>query len=368
MFKQLVNRWWLVVLSLSIVVAMSMVALEALKARAAVLTASSTAPSSTVQAASEPFGYGMVMANPGSVYPGWIGFNWLMVFDPFSSASYNVLQRLKVTVSDAADLPALRARVIEQLRLSGAGAFQIGNEPNLSSEWGAPPDAAAYRQVLCAAYEAIKQTEPHVVVVSGGLAPTGRVPGYWDQHPGHDGLKQDEREFLKEFLAAGGGSCLDVLGYNAMGFRASYAAVPDVDGGTPDTNCANGLCFRSIEKAHDILVTYGLGDKPVWATEVGWLTAPPAYCQSDPRWPSRIWQIVSPQQQSDNLVGAFRYARFTWPWLRAMFVFNFNFDSAPYYDECEQMRYYSVENRPAYFGLWQMSKRFLQSYLPLVRK
>ncbi len=333
------------------------------------LAAGAQAPGqAAVPASAMPFGYGLVMANPGSVYPNWIGFNWIMVFDPYSSASTNVLQRLKVTVSDAADLPAMRARIIEQLRLSGAGAFQIGNEPNLSSEWGAPPDAAAYRQVLCAAYETIKQTEPYVVVVSGGLAPTGRVPGYWNQHPGHDGLKQDEREFLKEFLAAGGGSCLDVLGYNAMGFRANYAAAPDVDGGTPDTNCANGLCFRSIEKAHDILVMYGLGDKPVWATEVGWLTTPPAHCQSDPRWPSRLWQIVSPQQQSDNLVGAFRYARFNWPWLRAMFVFNFNFDSAPYYDECEQMRYYSVQNQPAYFGLWYMSKRFLQSYLPLIRK
>ena len=31
-----------------------------------------------------------------------------------------------------------------------------------------------------------------------------------------DGLKQDEREFLKEFIIAGGGDCLDAVGYNAL--------------------------------------------------------------------------------------------------------------------------------------------------------
>jgi len=263
-------------------------------------------------------------------------------------------------------LPALSDRMS---KITGStAAIQIGNEPNLSSEWGAPPDAAKYRQVLCAAYTAIKQINPDTIVVSGGLAPTGRVPGSWNDHLGSDGLKQDEREFLKEFIAAGGGDCFDALGYNAMGFRANYDAVPDVDGGSADTNCANGLCFRSVEKAYQIMQSLGLGNKPVWATEVGWLTAPPESCLSDSRWPSRIWQIVTANKQADNLVGAFRYARFNWPWMHAMFVFNFNFDSAPYYDQCEQMRYYSIQNGPARVALWQMSKQIYPLYLPVIRK
>ena len=77
---------------------------------------------------------------------------------------------------------------------------------------------------------------------------------------------------------------------------------------------------------------------------------------------------MTANKQADNLVGAFRYARFNWPWMRAMFVFNFNFDSAPYYDQCEQMRYYSIQNGPAWVTLWQMSKQIYPQYLPVIRK
>lgn len=318
-------------------------------------------------ASSMPFGYGLVMADASNIWPYYMGFNWIMVFNPATSVHSKILRRVAVSASDLADLPGLSTRLADIAR-TNVSALQIGNEPNLSSEWGAAPDAAQYVQLLCAAYSAIKQSRPTVIVVSGGLAPTGRVPGMWNNHAGHDGLKQDEREFLKEFIAAGGGDCVDAVGYNALGFRANYDAAPDVNGGTPDTDCANGLCFRSVEKANEIMRNNGLGSKPVWATEVGWLTAPPDYCLTDSRWPSRIWQIVTPQKQADNLVGAFRYARTRWPWMQAVFVFNFDFDSAPYYDECEQMRYYSVENRPAFTALLFMSKIWRYSYLPVIRK
>ncbi|HSD82632.1 MAG TPA: hypothetical protein VLG46_02170 [Anaerolineae bacterium] len=312
-----------------------------------------------------PFGYGMVMANSlDRTSAQEMGFNWIMVFDPPGLGSYpNVLRRVKATSTDLFNLPAFRSRVVAQA--SGVQAIQIGNEPNLNSEWITAPSAAEYRQVLCEAYTAIKQAYPTVIVVSGGLAPTGRVPGIWNGHPGHDGLKQDEREFLKEFIAAGGGNCLDAVGYNALGFRANYDAAPDVNGGTTDTDCAGGLCFRSVEKAREIMQTLGL-DKPIWATEVGWLTPPPEHCLTDPRWPSRTWQIVTPEQQAQNLVGAFRYARVHWPWLQAMFVFNLDFSSAPWYDECEQMRYYSVNRQPTYDALLSMSKVWTSRYLPLL--
>ena len=106
----------------------------------------------------------------------------------------------------------------------------------------------------------------------------------------------------------------------------------------------------------------------MWATEVGWLTAPPDACLSDSRWPGRIWQIVTVNQQADNLVGAFRYAREHWPWLNAMFVFNLDFSSVPWYDECEQMRYYSVNRQPTYDALVSMSKSWTVAYLPLIHK
>ena len=277
--------------------------------------------------------------------------------------------RLAVDASDLNDLSALSNRISQIAAANGSvESFQIGNDPNLSSEWGAPPDAHSYSQVLCTAYQSIRQVRPWALVVSGGLATTGRVTGTWNGHLGHDGSKQDEREYLKEFIDAGGGDCLHVVGYNALGFKANYDATPDVDGGTPETDCATGLCFRSVEKAYAILQSHGL-DKPIWVTGVGWLTAPPASCLSDSRWQGRTGQVVTPAQQSDNLVGAFRYARLGWPWLKAMFVFNLDFNLAPWYDECEPMRYYSVAGQPAFLALGAMSKGvYSVVYLPVLTK
>ncbi len=314
------------------------------------------------------FGYGMVLAGPDNLWPQWIGFNYQLVFHPPTFSGRNELMRLTVDASDLADLPALSGRV-RQIVLDNESveSFQIGNEPNLSSEWSAPPNAVGYSQVLCAAYQSVKQARPWALVVSGGLATTGRVAGIWNGHLGHDGSQQDEREFLKEFIDAGGGACLDAVGYNTLGFGANYDAAPDVDGGTPETNCANGLCFRSVEKAYAIIQSRGLA-KPVWVTGVGWLIAPPSSCLSDPRWQGRTGEIVTPTQQSDNLVGAFRYARLHWPWMKAMFVFNLDFNLAPWYDECEPMRYYSVVGQPAFLALGTMSKEVYHLYLPVMRK
>lgn len=315
-----------------------------------------------------PFGYGLVMANARDPLTAqMMGFNWIMVFDHwFSGYTPKSLQRVTATSADLSNLPAFRSRVLSAAYYNDG--VEIGNEPNLISEWGAAPNAANYQQLLCEAYTAIKQTYPTRIVVSGGLAPTGRVPGMWNNHPGHDGLKQDEREFLKEFIAAGGGDCVDAVGYNALGFRANYDAAPDVNGGTTDTDCANGLCFRSVEKAYEIMQNNGLGAKPIWATEVGWLTEPPEFCKRDTRWATRLWQIVMPQKQADNLVGAFHYARTHWPWMRAMFVFNYDFSLVPWYDGCEQMRYYSVNQNPTYSALVNMPKIWHYISLPLIRR
>ncbi len=366
MFSLSVRQCSLVLLTVLIVLSLLTSSLPQVQASGEKVVSATDNATST--AASLPFGYGLVMANARDEFSAQqMGFNWTLVFDPPTYSNPQALLRIKVTAADAADLYTFSQR-LSKMNLGTAAAIQIGNEPNLISEWGAPPDASNYKKALCMAHNALKEVQPGIIIVSGGLAPTGRVPGIWNGHSGHDGLRQDEREFLKELILAGGGNCLDVMGYNALGFRANYDAAPDVIGGTPDTDCANGLCFRSVEKAHEIMQTLGFGNKPIWATEVGWLTAPPEHCLTDSRWPSRIWQIVTPQKQADNLVGAFRYARLHWPWMKAMFVFNLDFSSVPWYDECEQMRYYSVNQQPTYDALVAMPKVWAFVYLPLIHK
>ncbi|MCI0397222.1 MAG: hypothetical protein L0332_33715 [Chloroflexi bacterium] len=306
-------------------------------------------------------GYGFNVApwNTGLIQS--MGFNWMKAFDaPGSPQPVRILLRVAADAGDMGNLPAFGQQIYQLALNNGANidAYEIGNEVNLDASygWNAPPIAADYATLLCVAYEKIKQADPTAIVVSAGLAPTGRVQGTWKGHPGHNGMYQDEREYLIEFLAAGGADCLDVAGYHPYGFSADYDAEPDAPSADPTQNCANGFCFRGAEKFYEVMQANGAGDKKMWVTEFGWIVQPPEECLDDPSWQGRLWQIVSEQKQASNLQGAFQYAGANWPWMGAMFVFNLNFNAPGWYPLCEQMRYYAVEDRPAEAALAAMPK------------
>ena len=296
-----------------------------------------------------------------------MGFDWMKVFDaPGARLPVNILIRVEADAQDLGNLAAFGQQVSALAQGNGdyIEAYEIGNEPNLDADygWNAPPIAADYVALLCVAYQNIKQADPTAIVVSAGLAPVGRVQGNWQGHAGHNGFYQDEREYLLEFLAAGGADCMDVLGYHPYGFAADFDAEPDVPSGDPTQNCSNGFCFRGIEKIYELMVANGQGDKSIWATEFGWIVAPPQECLNDPGWQGRAWQIVSEQKQASNLVGAFTYADANYPWMGGMFIFNLNFNAAGWYELCEQMRYYAVEDRPAEGTLAAMPKNPVPSH------
>jgi hypothetical protein len=290
-----------------------------------------------------------------------MGFDWLKGFPGSNLAGYppqvNILFRFSAKSSDLVDVNAF-GQDIYLTALDNKDyidAYEIGNEVNIDNPdygWGAPPNAADYKTLLCEAYTQIKLADPTAIVMSAGLAPTGRVQGTWNGHLGHNGNFQDDREFLKELFTAGGGACLDAVGYHPYGFLADYDVEPDVvnpgiDPLTDPRACPNGFCFRGAEKIYEIMQQRGLGDKKVWATEFGWITQPPDQCLNDPSWGGRQWQIVSDEKQATNLAGAYQYADAHWPWMGGMFVFNLDFNQNPGLPECEQMRFYSVEGKPA---------------------
>lgn len=317
----------------------------------------------TAVSAATDFGYGFNVAEWDVAKLQGMGFNWIKVFDPpGGQLPVKVLYRHSANASHLGNVSGFAKAIGAIAQNNGAyiDAYEIGNEPNLDASygWAQPPNAADYATLLCAAYAKIKAADPTAVVVSAGLAPTGRVQGNWNGHPGHNGLFQDEREYFKEFVAAGGGSCLDAVGYHPYGYSADYNAAPDSGDADPTKNCANGFCFRGAEKLYELMQANGLGGKKMWATEFGWIVDPPANCLTDPGWQGRAWQIVSEQKQASNLVGAYQYATANWPWMGAMFVFNLNFNVAPWIsNQCEQMRFYSVVNRPAEAALRDMPKQ-----------
>ncbi len=315
-------------------------------------------------------GYGFNVAAPEANDLVGMGFDWMKLFGPTTTRyPVNVLLRIDARADKLGNLAQFEAEMAQLSAEFGDNieAYEIGNEPNLDASygWAAPPVAADYVAVLCAAYRGIKVGDADSVVVSAGLAPTGRVQGDWQGHLGHNGLYQDEREFFKEFLDAGGATCSDAIGYHPYGYRADFDAEPDITTGEPDTNCTNGFCFRGVEKIYAIMQDYGVGDLQVWGTEWGWIIEPPADCLNDPRWQGRQWQIISAEKQATNLAGAFQYADAHWPWMGPLFVFNYNFNRAGHYDECEQMRYYGVAGRPAEDALREMPKRYLGDVVTL---
>ena len=75
--------------------------------------------------------------------------------------------------------------------------------------------------------------------------------------------------------------------------------------------------FRRVEQLRKIQEQYGDGDKQIWLLEFGWTT--------DKVNPDYSWFAVTPEQQSDYIVRAYKFARQNWaPWIGVMFLWTMN--------------------------------------------
>jgi hypothetical protein len=288
---------------------------------------------------------------------GEMGLGWIKVFTgPEHRFPYHVLYRIGVNYNVVGYLDFLAQGWGSEAYQKAAfiEAWEIGNEPNLGAAfgWYAPPDAALYTQVLCVLYARIKAGDPEAIVVSGGLAPAGRVAAEWEGHKGYCapglegcmGYYQDDQEFLREMLDAGAADCFDALGYHPYGFGAPYDAAPGSEACGRDD-----FCFRGVEEIREIMVEeYGV-DKPIWATEFGWMVDPRDQaigrpeCWEDQSMLQFHWQVVSPVEQALNIRGALEYAEENYPWMGPMLLFNYGF-----YDEtsCNHMGFFDIKGRP----------------------
>lgn len=196
---------------------------------------------------------------------------------------------------DVSEYAAFVGRVAARYR-GRVRAYIIWNEPNLAAEWGEQsPNPAGYVELLCAAHAAVRASDPEALVVSAGLAPTN--------HANESAL--DDRRYLRAMYAVGTASCFDVLGTHPYGF-----AYPPDD----PYRAHDGLNYARLADARAVMVEEGHGDKPVWATELGWTTESVG--------PGRQWLQVSEQEQASYLVRAFEKAGQQWPWLEGIAVWN----------------------------------------------
>ena len=172
----------------------------------------------------------------------------------------------------------------------------IGNEPNLSFEWGYRPTTPAdYVALLKAVYPAIKAANPDVQVLGGALAPTLEPPGSpW-------GL--NDLLYLEGMYAAGGADYFDGVAVHTYGFKFP----PEAEPGEALLN------FRRVELLREIMVAYDDAETPMLITESGW--------NDHPRWT----RAVRPGQRITYTLDAFAYAEENWPYVETVAVWAFRY-------------------------------------------
>ena len=222
-------------------------------------------------------------------------------------------------------------------------AYQVWNEPNLSSEWGGlSPDPVTYVELLRACYVGIKTADPSAWVVTAGLAPTGTTPPE----------AMPDTEYLVAMYAAGAAPYFDLLGVHAPGFLYPPETAPDKVAEMHDGH--RFFCFRHVEDLREIMVRYGDAEKQVAVLEMGWT--------SDPVNPAYAWYAVTEEQKADYLVRAFRYAKENWsPWIGLMTVISI---ADPEWTEEDHQYWWAITEphwpdarvRPAYEALREMPK------------
>jgi hypothetical protein len=181
-------------------------------------------------------------------------------------------------------------------------AYQVWNEPNLSREWGdKSPNPAEYTALLKVCYEGIKTADPHAIVISAGLAPTGTPPP----------VAMPDAEFLQGMYDAGAAAYFDVLGVNAPGYKAPPELSPE-EALDPIWGGNRFNTFRHVEDLRTIMVENGDTDKQIAILEMGWMVYQEYHT-------SYTWHGVTEEQQAEYLVAAYKYARENWqPWIGLM--------------------------------------------------
>lgn len=176
------------------------------------------------------------------------------------------------------------------------GYLIVGNEPNLSYEWGYRQTTPAdYVELLRTVYPAVKSANPDMVVLGGALAPTLEPAGSpW-------GL--NDLAYLQGLYDAGAAPYFDGLAVHTYGLTFPPQSEPD-----PQV-----LNFRRVELVRQIMVDNGDAETPVYITESGW--------NDHPRWT----RAVRPGQRITYTLDALKYAEEHWPFVRVVAIWAFRY-------------------------------------------
>jgi hypothetical protein len=138
-------------------------------------------------------------------------------------------------------------------RYPDAVGVEIWNEPNILPYFEPHPDPARFTALLKAAYMAIKDVDPRMPVISGGLFASSRSGGF--------GIA--DARFLAAMYAAGARGYMDGIGAHPY---------PRTEGGSGGAYSVPAM-EEELDRLRAVRDLAGDSDTPIWVTEMGVSTA-----------------------------------------------------------------------------------------------
>ena len=195
--------------------------------------------------------------------------------------------------------------------------YQIWNEPNIYPEWGNQKvDPAEYTELLCMAYQAVKNADPDAVVISGAMAPTVEM-GTWNT--GYQGNNMMDVIFLQRMYDAGAAECFDIMAVNDY---MLWSGPTDRRMRVTQVNYSRPLWVR------DVMVANGDAGKAIWISEMNSNAVPD---NLEPR-----FGRVTLDQQARYAPMAFERMQREWSWVGVTTVWFFK----PVSDERSDQPFY----------------------------
>jgi hypothetical protein len=148
---------------------------------------------------------------------------------------------------------------VASLAAAGAHAIEVWNEPNIDREWQVGQiSPAAYTQLLCASYSAIKAANPNTAVISAAPAPTGFFGGC-------SGNGCDDKPWLEGMFNAGAANCMDYIGAH----HNSGATAPSASTGHPSDGGDRHHSWYFLPQTQLYFNIFG-GARKLFYTEMGY--------------------------------------------------------------------------------------------------
>ena len=230
--------------------------------------------------------------------------------------------------------------------------IELWNEENTSIFWGnQPPDPTAYAAMVKAAYARIKQADPTMTVLVGGLASDG---GYNDvtcsnqKGVGYDHAAWNELNYLQALYANGIHGYFDAVAWHVYNYLPGASAAEML---AYDRCSAWSQMASTPVSARSLMDSHGDAGKRLWITETG---APTCI-------PGATYGCVSPVQQADLAADEARQWK-TFPWAGGFYWYDIRDDSGALMDPETHFGTVSSTNspKPTYYALqdaWRIPSR-----------